>query len=88
MYLLDILFCNLTCDSYADSYADVILVCYYVYFLLLPFYKVVLLEIKTISERIVFSFLRLSLLFWFLVFLSREFLALYFNTTSIAFVEI
>ena len=32
------------------------LVCYYVYFLLLPFYKVVLLEIKTISERIVFFF--------------------------------
>ena len=69
------------------------LICYYVYFLLLPFYTVVLLEIKTISIRMVFSFFpRLSLLFWFLVFLSGEFLALYeacyFNTTSIAFVEI
>ena len=57
------------CFSILHVILSMQLICYYVYFLLLPFYTVVLLEIKTISIKIVFSvFPRLSLLFWFFFF--------------------
>ena len=96
LFILDVLpfrhfVCNLTCDSYV-AYLIFLLFCMF------PFAAILYIGFvgnqDNLRKNCFAFFLRLSLLLWFLVFLSGEFLALceacYFssNTTKIAFVEI